>query len=247
MGQLDVIVTTYEKERSIAECLSRLTSALDVRGYSFRIFVADDASSDNTVRVAQSVADKRIAVLTSTHNQGKGAQIKRTLNFADANIVAIFDGDLDIHPKSLLDAIDTLVSQDCDGVVGSKPHRDSEITYPFSRKVMSRGFRTLSRLMFGLNVRDTQTGLKVFRGEVLRQTAPEVVEDGFLFDLELLARLSHRGLSVAEVPVAINFDFSSTISIGAVAKMMFDMLRVKQTLRRSEFGKLQRIQPSERT
>lgn len=235
MGQIhvDVIVTTYDKERSIAECLRRLISALDSHPYTFQIYVADDASSDNTVRVAQSLADKRITVITSTHNQGKGAQIKRTLNLANANVVALFDGDLDIHPKSLLSAIDLLIGKQLDGVAGSKPHRDSEITYPVTRRVLSRGFRILSRVMFGLNVRDTQTGLKVFRGDVLRRTASQVVEDGFLFDLELLARMSHQGYDVAEVPVAIDFDFSSTISIRSVAEMMRDMLRVRRTLQHS--------------
>jgi glycosyltransferase involved in cell wall biosynthesis len=233
MGQIDVVVTTYEKERSVAACLRRLVDTLDARPHQFRILVADDASSDDTVSAAQSVADDRITVITSSHNQGKGAQIKRTLNITDAAIVAIFDGDLDIHPKSLLNAIDFLISNGVDCVVGSKPHEDSEITYPVSRRVLSRGFRILSRMMFGLNVRDTQTGLKVFRGDVLRRAAPEVVENGFLFDLELLARLSNQGCVVAEVPVAIKFDFSSTIGIRSVVGMMTDMLRVRRSLQRS--------------
>jgi glycosyltransferase involved in cell wall biosynthesis len=235
MGQIkvDVIVTAYDKERSIAECLRRLIGTLDSRPYDFQIYVTDDASSDNTVRAARSVADSRVTVIASTRNQGKGAQIKRTLNLTNANVVALFDGDLDIHPKSLLTAIDVLVGQQLDGVVGSKPHKDSEVAYPVTRQVLSRGFRVLSRVMFGLNVRDTQTGLKVFRGDVIRRVAPVVIENGFLFDLELLARLSQHGHVVTEVPVMIDYDFSSSISVKAVAQMMTDMLRVRHTMNRS--------------
>lgn len=235
MGQIlvDIVVTTYDKERSIAECLRRLLAALDFGPYTFQILVADDASSDNTVRAAQTVADKRITVITSTHNQGKGAQIKRTLNLTNAGVVALFDGDLDIHPKSLLSAIDVLVDKQLDGVVGSKPHGDSEVTYPVSRRVLSSGFRVLSRVMFGLNVRDTQTGLKVFRGDILRRTAPAVAENGFLFDLELLARLSQRGYEVTEVPVTIDYEFSSSISVKSVFEMMIGMLRVRRAMNRS--------------
>lgn len=230
VGPIDIVVTTYEKEQSIAECLRRLIETLDTRPHQFRIIVADDASSDNTVRAAQSVVDGRVTVMTSSRNQGKGAQIKRVLSFSDAPVVAIFDGDLDIHPKSLLDAIERLLESHFDCVVGSKPHEHSDVVYPLSRRVLSRGFRLLSRMMFGLNVRDTQTGLKVLRGDLLRQIAPEVGQDGFLFDLELLARLSRGGHVVAEVPVAINFDFSSTIGVRAILVMMIDMLRVRRTL-----------------
>lgn len=231
MGHINVVVTAYEKEKSIAECLRRLIKALDERSHVFRILVADDASSDRTVKAAQSVVDDRITVITSTNNQGKGAQIKRTLNLTDASIVAIFDGDLDIHPKSLLNAIDVLVDRKLDGVVGSKPHRDSEINYPVTRKILSHVFRLVSRILFGLNVRDTQTGLKVFRGEVLRSVAPQVVEDGFLFDLELLARLSQQGHVISEVPVAIDFDFSSTITVRSIAAIASSIIRVRVRLR----------------
>lgn len=231
--QVDVVVTTYHKERSIAECLRRLIRTLDSRPFEFRVYVVDDASSDCTVKEARSVDDIRITVIESSVNQGKGAQIKNAVQHSDAELIAIFDGDLDIHPKSLVNAINILTSRNLDVAVGTKSHSDSEVSYPAMRRHLSRGFQIISRLLFDLNIRDTQTGLKVFRGDLLRHTAPDVIENGFLFDLELLARLSKKGCIVDEVPVAIDFDFTSTIGLRTIAEMMVDIFRVKRTLTRS--------------
>ncbi|MGA0064769.1 MAG: glycosyltransferase family 2 protein [Ilumatobacteraceae bacterium] len=230
MSEVDVIVTTFEKGDAIAACLRRLVFTLEKGSHVFRIFVLDDGSTDRTVQEAESVEDSRITVIPSTLNLGKGAQIKRGLAKSIAEVVVIFDGDLDIHPKSLVNAIDVLQAEQLDVVVGSKPHRDSEVVYPASRRVLSMGFRLISRVLFNLSVRDTQTGMKAFRGDVLRSHAHLVVEDGFLFDLELLARMSIRGVKVKEVPVAIDFDFTSTISPASVVAMAKDVWRVKRTL-----------------
>lgn len=228
---VDVIVTAYRKEATINSCLSRLLTSLDAINIDFRIYVADDASDDDTVYQARSIKDERIVVLTSETNIGKGAQIRKVLQLSDASIVAIFDGDMDIHPKSLVDGITTLIQTGVDGVVGSKSHPQSVVRYPASRKILSRMFRFLSKLLFGLYVRDTQTGVKVFRGDMFRDIGLVTRESGFVFDLELLARMARSKRKIVEIPVQISFDFTSTITPSAMLRMLADMWRVHRTLR----------------
>ena len=93
-------------------------------------------------------------------------------------------------------------SGDVDIVLGSKRHHDSEVEYPIVRRLYSWGFQQLVRLLFDLDVRDTQTGIKVLRREVLEAVLPQMVEQRFAFDLELLVVARRLGFDrFAELPV----------------------------------------------
>jgi len=230
MGRVDVIVTTFNKAESIQRCIERLITTLEASGREFRIIVADDASTDETVTRIRAIDDPRIDILTSTHNQGKGAQVKRASRLTDADIIAMFDGDLDIHPKSLASALCVIESSGVDVVVASKSHPDSEVQYPIGRRFLSQVFKLICKSLFNLAVRDTQTGLKVFKGDLMRTFAPHVRDDGYLFDLELLVMLSRQGFAITEVPVTIAFDFTSTVSFSAIIVMVRDLVRIWRSI-----------------
>ena len=87
----------------------------------------------------------------------------------------------------------------CDVVVTSKHHPDSHLNYPLMRKIMSWCYYQFIRVMFGLPVRDTQTGLKVFRREVLERVLPRLLVKKFAYDVELLATAVKLGYRVREV------------------------------------------------
>jgi hypothetical protein len=108
-------------------------------------------------------------------------------------------------------------------VVGSKRHPLSEVHYPALRRVYSRIFQFLVRTLFRVDVTDTQTGIKVFRREMLADVLPLLVETGFVFDLELLAVARRRGWRrVIEAPVRVEHRFHSTISSRSVFRMLRD-------------------------
>jgi hypothetical protein len=87
--------------------------------------------------------------------------------------------------------------------IGSKVHSDSQVDYPGKRQVMSWGYYAIVRLCFGLPVRDTQTGLKLFRKEVLDGVVPRMLVKRFAFDLEALVIAHRLGFRVVEAPVVV--------------------------------------------
>jgi len=114
-----------------------------------------------------------------------------------------------------------------DVVLGSKRHRASQVVYPPARRLYSWGYQQMVRLLFRLDVRDTQAGIKLVRRDVLVDVLPSMVEQGFAFDLELLvvARLfGYRHL--VEAPVRIGRRFTSTVSPKVVAEMLRDTLAI---------------------
>ena len=113
-------------------------------------------------------------------------------------------------------------------MVGSKRHPESRVRYPLLRRVYSSGFQLLVRLLFRVNVRDTQVGAKLFRREMLDTVAPLLLIKRYAFDLEVLAVGAEFGFDrIEEVPVALDYRFSGTsINWHAVRRMLLDTLAI---------------------
>ena len=90
-----------------------------------------------------------------------------------------------------------------DVVIGCKFLKDSRLDYPFKRKVISMGYYIMLLVLFHLNVKDTQTGLKVFRVEAIKPVAHLIRTSGFAYDIELLVAIHRRGFSIAQMPVEV--------------------------------------------
>ena len=90
-----------------------------------------------------------------------------------------------------------------DVVIGCKFLKDSKLDYPFKRKVISMGYYIMLLVLFHLNVKDTQTGLKVFRVEAIKPVAHLIRTSGFAYDIELLVAIHRRGFSIAQMPVEV--------------------------------------------
>jgi len=224
---MTVLVTSFQKEASIFGCLNQLIQVLDEADIPFHIVLLDDASSDSTVLEASRIKDQRLTILQGASNLGKGKLIRQNVDSVSDAIVGVFDGDLDLHPKTLVEGYILLTSnQSIGAAVGSKLHSLSIVDYPFKRRVLSRVFQFVSHIMFGLSIGDTQTGAKVFRTSDLATVCKQSVADGFVFDLEILVRMNSLGLTIVEIPIELDYKFDSTIGIGSTLKTGRDIIRV---------------------
>src|SRR5207253_9113382 len=128
--------------------------------------------------------------------------------------------------------IDLMKASDCDAVIGSKRHPESKVSYPASRRFQSAIYQALIRLLFNLNVRDTQTGLKLFRRQVLQEALPLLAIKKFAFDLELLVVARQLGYrNVCEAPIALKYRFESTVNLGSAWRVLWDTVAIFYRLR----------------
>ena len=119
-----------------------------------------------------------------------------------------------------------------DVVVGSKRHPLSLVHYPWPRRLQSLAYQLLVRLLFRVKVRDTQTGLKMFRREVAERVVDAALVKRFAFDLELLVLARHFGyVRIIEAPVQIDYKFQSTTSPRAVFSVLWDTAAIFYRLR----------------
>ncbi|MEA1996181.1 MAG: glycosyltransferase [Gemmatimonadota bacterium] len=204
---LSVIMPAYNEGAGIHDNLVETVSSLESLGRSFEIILVDDGSSDSTLEEARRAAreESRIKIARNFHNLGKGWSLKAGFKRARGEVIAFLDADLDIHPSQIGLLIQRLEDGREDVAIGSKFHPDSELDYPLARRFFSFCYYLFIKFLFDLPLKDTQTGIKVFKRSVLESVFPQVLVKKFAFDIELLSIAHHNGAEIAEVPVIINF------------------------------------------
>jgi glycosyltransferase involved in cell wall biosynthesis len=174
---------------------------------SCELIVVDDGSKDNTHKEAQRAAARyaNVKAVRYTNNGGKGNALKYGFRHVTGDLVVFLDADLDLHPQQIKTFLDCMQKNKADVVIGSKRHKLSQIDYPGQRRMLSMGYSLLIKILFNLSVKDTQTGLKLFKRQVLEEVFPKVLVKRYAFDLEVLVNVQHRGYKIVEAPIILNF------------------------------------------
>ncbi len=227
--KLSVILPAFNEGAVIANCIHETRRALAEAEHE--IIVVDDGSSDDTCAQASQAAlnDPFINVISYHPNKGKGHALKQGFKQTSGDLIAFLDADRDLPPRQLLTLWQVMDDCNADVVIGSKLHPDSHLNYPRLRRLVTVCYFGLVRFLFGLPIHDTQTGIKLFRREVLEQVFPHLEIEGFAFDLELLVGAHLFGYSIAEAPVVLEFQSNDSRPLNVVRagmKMAVDTLRV---------------------
>ena len=231
---LSVVVPVYNQAESILAnvdtILERIGAGL---GEPFELIVVSDGSVDRTEEQLLERRDDLVRVLHYDRNLGKGYALKVGGLQARGRWVGYVDGDLDLDPASIPRFLRYAERNSLDIVIGSKRHPDSVVHYPGSRRVASWLYQQLVRLLFRLDVRDTQVGLKVFRREVTDEVLPLLLVKRFAFDLELLAVSRSLGFSrIEEQPIDLQYRFTgSGVGSLAVLRALVDTAAIVYRLR----------------
>lgn len=226
--RLSLVIPVRDGEAFIQESIHTIVTTLEDYERPFEVIVVCDGSRDTTAHIARAAAHPAVRVFHYPQNQGKGFAISLGLAQARGELIGWLDADLDIHPDAIVRAARRFDSEAVDAVIGSKRHPDSEVDYPFVRRVYSRGFQALVRLLFRLRVRDTQVGAKVIRREVVDIILPLLLIKRYAFDVEVLAVGAAFGFDrVVEVPVRLDYRFTGTgIDWTTVFRMLWDTIAV---------------------
>lgn len=216
----------------LAAHLGDICQTLTASALSYEVIPVSDGSTDDSEQALQGLPAESVRPIVWADNRGKGEALRAGLAHGRGQYLGFIDGDGDIPARVLADYVALARSEQPDVVVGSKRHTDSKVWYPPARRLYSVGYQVLTTVLFGLRVRDTQTGVKLVRRDVLAEVLPRMVEKRFAFDLELLAVAHRLGYShMAELPVTIGERFPSTISLTAVWRMLQDTLATFWRLR----------------
>ena len=225
---LSLITPMYNGAGYIAQNLREILDALEELGEPFEVLVVSDGCTDGGPGLARALGDPRVEVLECPAHVGKGNALLHGMRHARGRLVGWLDSDLDISPETIVTAARRFRESPVDAVVGSKRHPQSLVSYPLVRRVYSWGFQLVVRVLFRVNVRDTQVGAKVFRREMIDTVAPLLLVKRWAFDLEVLAVGADFGFDrIEEAPVALSYRFTgSSIDWRAVRMMLTDTLAI---------------------
>ncbi|MCX0270672.1 bifunctional glycosyltransferase family 2/GtrA family protein [Nocardia zapadnayensis] len=212
---LDVVVPVYNEETDLGVCVRRLRDYLD-SGFPFpaRITVADNASTDSTLVVAELLAGELDGIrVVHLDAKGRGRALRTVWQDSDAQVVAYMDVDLSTDLNALLPLVAPLVSGHSDLAIGTRLGSGSRVVRGPKREFISRCYNLLLKASLRAHFSDAQCGFKAMRTEVARQLLP-LVEDGeWFFDTELLVIAERAGLRIHEVPVDWIDDPDSRVDI----------------------------------
>jgi dolichyl-phosphate beta-glucosyltransferase len=237
--RLTVVVPAYDESDHIAVTVDRLRRDLaevEADG-GLEILVVDDGSTDSTGLEASRVGGCR--VLTHDRNRGKGAAVRTGMLAATGATIAFTDADLAYAPDQLITVLDQ-VERGADVVVGSRRHPQSSTVVEASllRTAGSRVINWLTRLVLTGSYRDTQSGLKGFRGEAAHAMFGHTTIDGMGFDIEVLCLAERYGLVIEEVPVRVaNSPTSSVRVVRDGIRLVRDVFVVRRRGRAGDSGR----------
>jgi len=206
-SKVSVIMPAYNETFRIASSIEEVASTMEEFGCLWEIIVVDDGSTDDTLACAEALTHKypgQLVAKRNTENYGKGRAIKKALHYATGEYIVFLDADLDLNPVQMQTLFDIMRLDNADVVIASKHHPNSVVFYPWHRKVVSWVYYQLVKLLFGLPCRDTQTGLKLFKAEVLRKVLPCILVKKFAFDVEVLINAHRLGFKITDAPIVMS-------------------------------------------
>lgn len=228
VNDLAIVVPYFNPGPGARANVEEIIAGLERTGCSFEVITVSDGSTDDSAAAVAEIEDERVHHVVLPVNEGKGAALRVGMAAGRGNYVGFIDADGEISVDVFRQFADALQGDPApDVILASKRHPQSQVGYPFVRRLYSWGYHQLVRSLFRLDVQETQTGAKLVRRDVLAAALPRMLEKRFAFDLELLVvarRLGYR--EFVEVPVVIQHRFASTVSWRSVCGVMLDTLAI---------------------
>ena len=216
---LDLVIPVHNEAAGLERAVRTTRSFLDSQlPYSSRLTIADNASTDGTLEIAQRLAAELSGVrVVHLGARGRGRALHTAWLASDAQVLAYMDVDLSTDLSALLPLIVPLVSGHSHLAIGTRLSRTSRVVRGPAREVISRSYNLLLRGTLAARFSDAQCGFKAIRSDAAHALLPLVSDTGWFFDTELLVLAERAGLRIHEVPVDWVDDPDSRVNIVATA------------------------------
>lgn len=231
MTQLEIVLPVYNEAHVLAGSVERLRAFLRETAfpYTWRIVIADNASTDATLSVAQELAG-RFEDVAPLHvpQKGRGRALRKAWLESEAQALCYMDIDLSTDLAALLPLARAVLDEGYDVATGSRMTQGSQITRSLRREITSRGFILLIRLLFHSRLSDTQCGFKAITRRAAQELLPRIENEEWFFDTELLLLAEKGGYLVKDVPVHWVEDPDSRVDVlKTVAEDLRGLLRMR--------------------
>ena len=239
--KLSIIVPAYNEEKRIANTLEKYFDFFSKKyGNGFEVLVMMDGCTDKTPQIVKEFSKRHRQVKYENHlgKLGKGIAIVNGFKKAKGDIVSFIDADGSTEPPDMYRIINELENSHYDGAIASRYVETSSVTVKqkIMRRIVSRGFNIMVRLLFGLPYRDTQCWAKAYRKYVVKNIINDIGITEWVFDVNILYAIHKKGYVIKEVPITWKNQEGSKFKMRMTVPMMFLAL-IRFRLKKSPLGK----------
>ena len=213
--RVDAVIPVYNEAHVLEKSVATLGAFLEQHlPYDWRIVVADNASTDETLPVAQALGNRNRRVnVVHLDQKGRGRALKAAWLASDADVLSYMDVELstDIRAYPLL--IRAIVEEGYDVATGSRLAKGARIKRGLKRDIVSRGYNLIIKAAFRTKFSDAQCGFKAISRKAANELLPRIENNEWFFDTELLILAERNGYRIKDIPVRWIDDPDSRVKV----------------------------------
>ena len=229
MSKICVVIPVYNEEEQLEWSVGEVLKVCKKNYKNFEIMIVDNASTDETLKIAKKLSKRYKEVKYIHLNQkGRGRALKKAWGITDADVMCYMDVDLSTNLKSLK-LLTNAIEDGYDISFGSRHKKESEVKRSFKREVLSKSYNFLLKLFLDVKFDDAQCGFKAINKKVAKEIIPRIENNEWFFDTELLVKGERWGYKLKEIAVKWTEDEGSTVKIKrTVESYLKNILRLKK-------------------
>jgi len=196
LPELSIFFPFWNEEKNVESVVSKAAEVAKDIAEKWEILIIDDGSNDDTLKIAQNLAEKnsKIKVFSHSPNRGYGAALKEGFDHSIYEYVVFTDGDGQFDFRECVKFCEKI--EDADIVIGFRKKRKD----PVSRDILMTLLKIWDFVFFGFWFRDIDCGFKMFRKDALLKLVP-LRSEGAMITTEILAKSVRKKLRIKQVEV----------------------------------------------
>jgi glycosyltransferase involved in cell wall biosynthesis len=218
-----IVIPVYNEEYQLKNKILKLAEYLrtSFKSSRYEIVIADNASTDRTSMIGKAVS-REIKAVKYLHipRKGRGIALKTAWRSSKADLLCYMDVDLATDLSSFKEMI--IETKEFDIIIGSRFLNGSRVERSIFRSVLSSGYNAIIRFLFQTRLRDMQCGFKCIRKKTFEELLPQLRDNEFFFDTEMLLIAEKLGYKIKEIPIKWVEGKTTTVKI---KKTVIDYLK----------------------
>jgi glycosyltransferase involved in cell wall biosynthesis len=182
--------------------------------YRWQIVIVDNGSTDGTQNVAKElVAENPEVQFLHLMQKGRGRALRRAWQKSRADIVCYMDVDLSTRLDHLPELLRAIAEDGYDVAIGSRLLRESRTTRSLKREIVSRVYNAVVKAVLSTHFSDAQCGFKALSRRAVETIVPQIEDQSWFFDTELLVLAERQGYRIKDIPVVWVEDDDSRVKL----------------------------------
>jgi glycosyltransferase involved in cell wall biosynthesis len=232
-ARVDVVIPVLNEAHVLEKSVAVVHGFLENKAmFRWRIVIVDNGSTDGTFDIARNLARTYSAVeFIHLKTKGRGRALREAWQDSSSDVVLYIDVDLSSELAALPKLVDALLREGYDLATGSRLLKNSVTKRSLKREIISRAYNLFLKCVLFTKFSDAQCGFKAVTRDAVRALVPQVRDQGWFFDTELLVLAEKQGYKIKDIPITWIEDDDSRVKIIPTAlKNVKGILRLRWML-----------------